>query len=308
MKCIVTGGAGFIGSHVVDLLIENKLDVVIIDNLSTGKEENINKNAKFYRADILDKDYLLTIFEKEKPDYVFHLAAHINLRNSISNPNYDANVNIIGSINLLECCRLTNVKKIIYSSSAAVYGEPKSIPLKEQDEKEPISPYGISKYVVEKYLHFYNLVYGIDYVALRYANVYGPRQDPLGEAGVISIFLNKIINEEECKIFGDGAQTRDYVYVKDVARANLAAMNLMTNSEIKIFNISTNTETTVNFLQLQLSRFAGAESKKVHTPPIKGEPRRLFLDNSLALKKLNWKPESNLEIGLKETVKFFKKK
>jgi len=216
-KVLVTGGAGFIGSNITDLLIEKGYEVVIIDNLSTGSRRNANRNAKLYVKDICRRD-IYSVFKKEKPDYVVHEAAQINVRTSIANPAFDAKVNILGSINLLECCRKSDVKKVLYASSGgAIYGEPVKLPAGEDHPVRPLCPYGASKYSVENYLDIYRKNYGIDCVALRYANVYGPRQDPLGEAGVVAIFMNRLSEDKRPVIFGDGEQTRDFVYVGDVA-------------------------------------------------------------------------------------------
>ncbi|GAB6117189.1 hypothetical protein JCM16816_07860 [Thermoanaerobacter brockii subsp. lactiethylicus] len=201
MKALVTGGAGFIGSNIVDLLIENGYEVVIVDNLSTGKEEFINKKAIFYKKDIIDED-LCKIFEKEKPDYVIHQAAQIDVQKSIDNPVFDAKINVLGTVNLLECCRKSGVKKVIYASSAAVYGNPEYLPIDEVHKINPISYYGISKHTPEHYFVVYRQLYGLKYTILRYANVYGIRQDPKGEGGVISIFLDKMLKGERPIIFG----------------------------------------------------------------------------------------------------------
>ncbi|MBU0536065.1 MAG: NAD-dependent epimerase/dehydratase family protein, partial [Nanoarchaeota archaeon] len=247
MKVVVTGGAGFIGSHIVDILISKGYDVVVVDNLSTGKKDNINPKARFYEVDITNSPFLVKVFEKEKPDFVIHEAAQINVRKSVSEPVFDAITNIIGTIELLELCREHKVKKIVYAGSGgACYGEPEQIPCNELHPVNPICHYGVSKHAAEHYFFLYKYLYRIDYVILRYSNVYGPRQDPKGEAGVISIFLDKIKNQEKPNIFGDGEQTRDYVYVSDVARENLLALE--SQSQTSIFNIGTGRETSVNQL------------------------------------------------------------
>jgi len=300
MKVLVTGGAGFIGSHLVDEASEEGYDVVTIDNLNNGKLENLNKDAKFYKVDIVDIDNLSLVFEKEKPDYVIHLAAQISLRESLKNPIYDAEQNILGSINILECCRKFNVKKVVYASSAAVYGFPKYLPVDEKHPINPFSPYGVSKHTVEHYLQYYHENFEIDYIILRYSNVYGERQDPLGEAGVIAIFIDKLKKGERPIIFGDGEQTRDFIYAKDVVEANLLALEKET--ENKVFNISTNTETSVNELFKKIKEIMNSNINPIYEKPIK-EVRNIRLDNSLAEKELNWKPKVELNEGLKKIAK-----
>ena len=300
MKVLVTGGAGFIGSHLVDEALEEGYDVVTIDNLNNGKLENLNKDAKFYKVDIVDIDNLSLVFEKEKPDYVIHLAAQISLRESLKNPIYDAEQNILGSINILECCRKFNVKKVVYASSAAVYGFPKYLPVDEKHPINPFSPYGVSKHTVEHYLQYYHENFEIDYIILRYSNVYGERQDPLGEAGVIAIFIDKLKKGERPIIFGDGEQTRDFIYANDVVEANLLALEKET--ENKVFNISTNIETSVNELFKKIKEIMNSDINPTYEKPIK-EVRNIRLDNSLAEKELNWKPKVELNEGLKKIAK-----
>jgi UDP-glucose 4-epimerase len=225
-KAIVTGGAGFIGSNLVDALIKEGHQVTIIDDLSTGRKENLNPRAKFHLVDIrsvvVDK-----IFQEEKPDYLFHLAAQMNVRASVEDPKFDADVNIRGGINLLQSAKKHNVKKAIFASTGgAIYGEQDYFPADEEHPARPVSPYGVSKLSFEKYLHYFQVEYGLEYVSLRYANVYGPRQSHLGEAGVVAIFYDRLLAGKDAIINGDGKQTRDYVYVDDVIRVNLAAMFL----------------------------------------------------------------------------------
>lgn len=306
MKVLVTGGAGFIGSHVVDALIDGGYQVAVVDDLSSGSEENLNPKAKFYKKNICDPA-LEDIFDFEKPDYVVHHAAQINVRKSVVDPIYDANINIIGSINLLECCKNYKVKKIVYASSGgAIYGEPIRLPADEDHQIRPICPYGASKYAVENYLYIYWKNFGVDYVSLRYANVYGPRQDPLGEAGVVAIFTNKLLKGETPVIFGDGEQTRDFVYVKDVAKANILA--LQNRTERKEFNIGTGVETSVNQLYSKLKTILSSNIEAAHGDPIPGEVKRIYLDIQEAEKQLGWRPQISLEAGLRETAEYFKKK
>ena len=303
-KVLITGGAGFIGSNIADLLLEKGYEVIVIDNLSTGSRRNVNKNVKLYVKDICKADIRI-VFRKEKPDYVVHEAAQINVRTSIIDPAFDAKVNILGSINVLECCKDYKVKKILYASSGgAIYGEPVKLPADENHPIKPLCPYGASKYSVENYLSIYKKTYGLDYVALRYANVFGPRQDPLGEAGVIAIFMNKLSHGEKPVIYGDGEQTRDFVYVGDVARANLLALEKDTKGTE--YNIGTGVETSVNQLYAKLRNVFSTDISAVHADAVAGEVRRIYLDNSLARKELGWKPEVDLATGLAKTHKWFK--
>lgn len=303
-KVLVTGGLGFIGSHIVDLLIDGGYEVIVVDNLSSGSKKNLNKGAKLYIKDICNRDFR-TVFAKERPDYVIHEAAQINVRKSLSDPAFDARANILGSINLLECCRSYGVKKVIYASSGgAVYGEPEYLPADEKHPIRPLCPYGASKYAVENYLYIYKKNFGLDYVALRYANVYGPRQDPAGEAGVVAIFIKKQMSDVAPVIFGDGEQTRDFVYVKDVAKANLFALEKETSSTE--YNIGTGTETSVNNLEKMLRKITGSSLEAFHGKEVPGEVRRISLDISRAKKELGWEPEYSLSSGLKETFEWFK--
>ncbi len=301
-KVIVTGGAGFIGSHIVDLLIKKGYEVVIIDNLTTGYKDNINPKAKFYKIDITSP-LLKKVFKKEKTNFVIHLAAHINLRDSINKPIMDADNNIIGSINLLECCKQFKTKKIVYASSVAVYSDQK-LPYKEEQQILPTSPYGISKYTVELYLHAYNQLYGLDYVSLRYGNTYGPKQNPKGEAGVIAIFIDNALKNKTLFINGDGKQTRDFTYVEDVATATLLALEKSTNK--RIFNVGSNNETSVNQIYKSLKRLLNINMNVKYRPVIKGEIYRMCLDNNLIKKKIGWKPKYDFKEGLKKTVWWFK--
>lgn len=304
---LVTGGAGFVGSHIADLLIEKGYKIIVVDNLSAGFKENINKKAVFHKADILDEKKLDEVFSKEKPDFVIHQAAQVSVRKSMEDPIFDARVNMIGSANVFLLCKKYNVKKVIYSGSGgARYGEPKYLPCDEKHPCFPISPYGVSKYTTEHLLRVFCSDAKIDYAALCYSNVYGPRQDPNGEAGVIAIFLNNMLNGKDCIINGDGGQSRDFVYVKDVAKANLMALEKNTNE--KIFNIGTGKETSVNELFDAMKKITGKDSKAGHGAAIPGEVYRIYLDVKLAEKELGWKAEYSMEKGLKETVEWFKGK
>lgn len=304
-KVLVTGGAGFIASHVVDLLIGKGLHVSVVDNLSSGKRENLNNAAAFYESDIRDSD-MVKIIGDVNPDVIIHHAAQISVRVSVNDPGYDASINILGSLNLLEASVKSGVKKFIFASTGgAIYGEQDYFPADELHPVRPISPYGIAKLSVEKYLFYYKEVYGLDYVALRYSNVYGPRQDPHGEAGVVAIFSQKMLANEQAVINGDGKQTRDFVYVKDIAEANLSVLKGNVSGEI---NIATGLETTVNELFRVTNNIVGREIEEVHGPSMKGEQLRSVLNWSLAKKTLNWEPRINLEDGLRETVDYFRGK
>ena len=305
MKIIVTGGAGFIGSNLADELILKNHDVVIIDNLSTGKIDNINKDAKFYKCDITNREELHSIFSSEKPDVVFHLAAQINVRNSISNPVHDANVNVLGSINLLECCREFNSRIIYSSSGGAVYGEPKYLPVDENHSVSPLSPYGVSKYTVEKYIELYSYLYNIQYTILRYGNVYGPRQDPSGEAGVVAIFTDNILKNRQLTVFGDGEQTRDFIFVSDVVNANILALEKNVQD---VFNIGTGIKTSVNDIIYSLEKILDKKAVINYTIPIQGEVRHIFLDINKAKKQLGFIPKFSLQKGLESTITWAKEK
>ncbi|MBN2089502.1 NAD-dependent epimerase/dehydratase family protein [candidate division KSB1 bacterium] len=305
MKILVTGGAGFIASHVADAYIKAGHEVVIIDNLSTGKIENINPNAKFYQLDILDEK-VKEVFRTEKFDLVNHHAAQMDIRKSVADPLYDARVNILGTLNLMQNSVDFNVKKFIFiSSGGAAYGEQEIFPAPETHPTRPLSPYGVTKLTGEKYLYFYHTAYGLQYNVLRYANVYGPRQSPHGEAGVVAIFTTRLLNGEAPVINGDGKQTRDYVYVGDVVRANVKLLDFNQN---ETFNIGTSIETDVNQIFHHLNSLCDSNKPEQHGPAKKGEQLRSVIDYGKAIQVLDWKPEMDLATGLKETVEFFKQK
>ncbi len=299
---LVTGGAGFIGSHIVDAYIKKGFKVVVVDNLSTGDISNVNKSAVFYKLDLY-KDSLEKVFKLHKINIINHHAAQIDLRKSISQPLFDARINIEGSIRLFELAAKNNVRKIIFASSGgAVYGEQIHFPAGEDHITKPLSPYGISKLTVEKYLHFYKHYYNIDYVILRYSNVYGPRQSIKGEAGVVSIFCKKLINSKIPVINGSGRNTRDYIFVSDVVSANLCSLDYKGSD---IFNISTAEETSVNKLFNLLKIISGKKIKAIHGKPVSGEQKRSCLDYRFASCKLKWKPLISLDDGLRLTYEWF---
>ncbi len=313
MKCLVTGGAGFIGSHLADRLIKEGHKVVIIDNLSTGKKENINPEVKFYKIDI-QSPTIAEVFQNERPEIIFHLAAQIDVRKSVEDPIKDCKTNIIGSINIIQnfvrviqsCNSLksTHTYKIIFSSTGgAIYGDADIVPTPETYQEFPLSPYGICKLTVEKYLNFYWKIFDLPYVALRYANVYGPRQNSKGEAGVIAIFCDKMLSEEQPIINGDGTQTRDFVYVDDVIEANILAMK---SEKIGIYNIGTAKEVDINTIFRELIKLTGSKCKEIHNPLKPGEQKRSCLDFEKVKKELGWQPKYDINKGLEKTVAWFR--
>ncbi|OQX86932.1 UDP-glucose 4-epimerase [candidate division KSB1 bacterium 4484_87] len=303
MKILVTGGAGFIGSHVTDAYVKLGHEVVVVDNLRTGSKDNLNPNAKFVEMDIQDKQ-IFDLFEQEKFDLINHHAAQMDIRLSVKDPTFDARNNIVGTINLLEAAVRTGVKRAIFiSSGGAIYGEQDYFPADEEHPTRPLSPYGIAKLTGEKYLFYYFKTYGLQYTALRYANIYGPRQNPRGEAGVIAIFASKLLQKEQPVINGDGKQTRDYVFVSDVVAANVKALDF---HGCEAINIGTGIETDVNELFQRLNRLTGANMEEKHGPAKPGEQMRSVLNNAKAKSLLGWSPQVNLEEGLNQTVEFFR--
>jgi UDP-glucose 4-epimerase len=303
MKVLVTGGAGFIGSHIVDKLVALGDEVVIVDNLSTGEESNINDKATFYNVDITDREALEAVFEGEKPEYVIHHAAQIDVQQSLKNPAFDAQVNIVGTIHLLENCQKYGVKKIVYASSAAVYGTPEYLGVDEKHVVAPLSFYGISKFTPEFYIKTFASLCKMKYTILRYANVYGIRQDPKGEGGVVSIFVDKYLVNEVPTIFGDGEHTRDFIYVDDIVDANIAAL---TKGDGEVCNISCNKQTSINELVRTMNGLFGKDVQAVYAVERAGDIVHSYLDNSIAKEALQWTPNYSLEQGLRKTIDYYK--
>lgn len=304
MKVLVTGGAGFIGSHVVDAFLAAGHEVVIVDNLVTGRESNLNSKARFYKVDIRDTDSLNTVFEREKPEIVDHHAAQMDVRKSVADPSYDADVNVKGSLSLLETCRRHGVKKVIYiSTGGAVYGEPEYLPCDENHPINPICQYGVSKHTVEHYLLVYKHLYGLDYSVLRYPNVYGPRQDPAGEAGVVAIFVGRMLANMPITIYGTGDQERDFVYVTECARANVLAIE---KGSGKVYNIGSNKGITINQVFAELKPIIGYEYPPNYGPAKPGETFKIYLDSRRAEADLGWQPCVGLPEGLSQTVSYFR--
>jgi UDP-glucose 4-epimerase len=303
MRILVTGGAGFIGSQIAEAYLRQGARVAVADNLSSGKKANIHPKAEFYKVDIKSTG-LETVFREFKPDIVNHHAAQIDVRRSVADPLFDSGVNIAGTINLLQNCAKYKTRKIIFASTGgAIYGEQEYFPADEAHPTNPLSPYGIAKLSAEHYMYYYKFNYGLDYIVLRYSNVYGPRQDPHGEAGVVAIFIQKLLKNEQPIINGSGRQTRDFVYVKDVVRANLLALKTKKNG---IFNIGTSIETDINTIFKMLVKITGAKVKTIHGPAKPGEQKKSVITHKKAKRILGWKPEVFLEEGLRDTVEFFK--
>ncbi|CUQ66379.1 NAD-dependent epimerase/dehydratase family protein [Candidatus Nitrospira inopinata] len=303
MKVLVTGGAGFIGSHVVDRLVEEGHEVVVVDDLSTGKRKHVNRAAVLYKLDV-QSGRLEKVFRNERPSIVIHLAAQVSARQSVENPILDAQVNVLGTMNVLHQAARHGARKVIFASSGvAIYGEQEVHPAPESHPTRPLSAYGISKLCGEHYLSYFQRVSGLQVVSLRYASVYGPRQDPEGEAGVVAVFIRKMLNNEQPIINGNGRQTRDFVFVDDVVQANLAVMSQEAQG---VYNVGTGVETSVNELFRMLAGLTGSPCKEVHGPAKVGEQIRSVIDSSRLKQEVGWEPETSLAEGLEKTVAYFR--
>ena len=309
-KVLVTGGAGFIGSHVADRLVAEGCEVHVLDDLSGGVRENVPDGATFHQLDVRS-DEAASLIQRERFAALCHLAAQMDVRRSVADPQFDADVNVLGFLNLLEAGRQAGLEKVAFASTGgAIYGEPDPEvngggPQPESHPTRPMSPYGITKLVSEHYLRFYHQTYGLDYAALRFGNVYGPRQNPHGEAGVVAIFAQRLLRGEPVTINGEGRQTRDYVYVGDVVRAFVAALAAGGSG---IFNVGTGVETDVNALFRHINTHTGAGADENHGPAKPGEQERSVLDTSHAQRELGWTPEVDVETGLRQTVDWFRER
>jgi UDP-glucose 4-epimerase len=302
-RILVTGGAGFIGSHVADQLVATGHDLAVVDNLSMGKREYVPAAAQFYPYDIKSPE-TVELIRGWRPQVIVHHAAQMSVQVSVSDPIFDARENILGSLNLLQAAAEAKVEKVIFASTGgAIYGDEAPLPARETDRARPEAPYGIAKLAVEHYLHFYQREHGIIPIALRYANVFGPRQNGMGEAGVVAIFIEKFLAGEQPRINGDGLQTRDFVFVADIVAANLLAL---TYPQAGAFNIGTGQETDILTVYLQLQKLLGSPLGPVHAPAKSGEQRRSALDSTLARKELGWQPRVSLAQGLAQTVAAFR--
>ena len=306
MRILVTGGAGFIGSHTVDELIRaGEGEVAVLDDLSAGKRGQVNPAARFYHADLRDARAVAEVVDRERPEVICHLAAQMDVRRSVADPAFDAQVNLVGFLNLMEAGRRNGLRRVIFSSTGgAIYGDQDSFPCDEDHPRRPVSPYGVAKMATEAYLFFYRVQYGIEYLALRYANVYGPRQDPHGEAGVVAIFSARILDGRRVTIFGDGKDTRDYIFVGDIVRANLSS--LTSGASGMALNIGTGVETDVNTLFAQLTAIAGEARPPEYAPARPGEQHRSVISPGRAEKILGWRPRIALREGLAETFRYFR--
>lgn len=301
-RVLVTGGAGFIGSHTVDALIKNEAEVIIVDNLSSGKKDNINPQAKFYNVNIADTE-IERIMEKEQPQIIYHFAFFVFVPKSVENPLLDMDV-VIGSLRMLKKARELGVKKFIFASSGFLYGNTKNLPAKETEPVIPISPYVVSKQAIENYLRFFYSACGLPYVILRYAAIYGPRQ----VTGAMADYIRKLSKNQQAEMWGDGTKTRDYVFIEDVVRINLLALNVPNDHPDPVFNVGTGVETTLNTIYKKIADMLNKEARPTYHPDRPGEQIRYCLDSSKAQKELKWKPECSLDNGLRLTFEYARSK
>jgi UDP-glucose 4-epimerase len=303
MRILVTGGAGFIGSHLVDAFLAKGHVVEVIDDLSTGSRDNLPRDVPLHALDIRDAN-ARAIFERFRPEVLCHQAAQLDLRKSIDDPMFDAEVNIVASLRLFEHCRAVGTQRVLFASSGgAIYSAQSVFPAPDDHPERPLSPYGVAKLTVERYLDFYRAQYGFRAACMRYSNVYGPRQNTLGEAGVVAVFAHKLLTGQTPTIFGDGEQTRDFVYVGDVVNANLAALE---HDLVGSFNVSTGVETNVNQLYRLMAQALGSSMEAVHAAARAGEQLRSSLDAGKLTRASNWRPQTALAQGLKITCDYFK--
>ncbi len=303
MKILITGGAGFIGSHIADACLKAGFRTHIVDNLTTGSIKNVPEEATFHQLDIRN-DAVERLWKQERYTILIHAAAQMNVRKSVEDPIMDADINVLGSLNLLEAGRKYGLRQVIFSSTGgAIYGEPQFTPQDENHPVLPVSPYGITKHTLENYLHYYTNEYDIQSVSLRYSNVFGPRQNSKGEAGVVAIFTEKLLNGEQCVINGNGEQTRDYVYVDDVVQANMKAINA---KKSETYNVGTGVETSVNKLYHKIRYLINPDAEAQHGPAMPGEQQRSVIDAGKLSRELKWEQNYSLDKGLKKTVEWFK--
>lgn len=304
-RALITGGSGFIGSHLVDRLIDEGFDVTVVDNLSTGDKKYLNPRASFYELDICDPD-LKKVLESQHPDIVFHTAAQASVATSVADPNTDATINVLGTLNLLSICSSLGIRRFVYSSTGgALYGNPEELPCPETHPIRPVSPYGASKYAAEVYIRAFAESTGLKYTILRYSNVYGPRQDPFGPAGVIAILAQRMLTNKKVTIYGSGDQERDFVYISDVVDANLKAAEEKENEE---YNIGVGEGTSLNTIVSMLAKFTNYSLSPVHEPAREGDVFKIALDNKKAKQLLGWYPKIDLSDGINITVEYFKNK
>ncbi|HSB73080.1 MAG TPA: NAD-dependent epimerase/dehydratase family protein [Candidatus Methylomirabilis sp.] len=308
MRILITGGAGFIGSHVADAYLRAGHEVAVVDDLSTGARENLEPQVRFWQADIRSPE-LPRILADFRPEMVSHHAAQMSVAASVRDPRGDADINILGTLDLLEAAVRHGVRRVIFASTGgAMYGEQETLPTPETVCPEPVSPYGVAKLAVERYLHAFQAMHGLEAIALRYANVYGPRQNPHGEAGVVAIFSRAILEGRKLTVNGNGEQTRDYVYVGDVVRANLLGTEVALGTKVPILNIGTGVETSVNNLVRLLEQIAGGGIPRRHGPSRPGEQRRSALDARRAKQFLGWEPATEIREGLAQTFHWFRER